>query len=91
VFWVVLHWFFLCFSGFSPLFSPLIFLFLFWVYFSFLSPKIPPFIEKLAPQPVLPLQDCYGIHERDRGQEIWSMIGFVAADFPVEPASSAQT
>jgi len=40
------------------------------------------FIEKLAPQPVLPLQDCYGIHERDRGQETWSMIGFVA-DFQV--------
>ena len=27
------------FSGFSPLFSPLIFLFLFWVYFSVLSPQ----------------------------------------------------
>jgi hypothetical protein len=79
----------------------LIFGFLFSVFFlgSFLQERRPspflcfsaPFIEKLAPQPVLPLQDCYGIHERDRGQEIWSMIGFVAADFPVEPASSAQT
>jgi hypothetical protein len=28
------------------------------------------------------LQDCYGIHERDHGQETWSMIGFVA-DFQV--------
>jgi hypothetical protein len=37
-----------------------------------------PFIEKLALPPVLPLQDCYGIHERDSGQETWSMIGFVA-------------
>jgi hypothetical protein len=41
-----------------------------------------PFIEKHAPQPVPPLQDCYGIHERDHGQETWSMIGFVA-DFQV--------
>uniref|UniRef100_A0A6M2EEP9 Uncharacterized protein n=1 Tax=Populus davidiana TaxID=266767 RepID=A0A6M2EEP9_9ROSI len=31
-----------------------------------------PFIEKIAPQPVLPLQDCYGIHDRDRGQETGS-------------------
>ena len=31
-----------------------------------------PCIEKIAPQPVLPLQDYYGIHERDRGQETGS-------------------
>jgi hypothetical protein len=46
------------------------------------------FIEKLAPQPVLPLQDCYSNHERDHGQETWSTI---CCRFPVESASSAQT
>jgi len=47
-----------------------------------------PFIEKLAPQPVLPLQDCYSNYERDHGQETWSTI---CCRFPVESASSAQT
>jgi hypothetical protein len=34
------------------------------------------------------LQDCYSNHERDHGQETWSMI---CCRFPVESASSAQT
>jgi len=66
------HWF--CFS--PLIFRPLVLGFLL------------PFIEKFAPQPVLPLQDCYSNHERDHGQETWSMI---CCRFPVESASSAQT
>jgi len=65
-------------------------------FFSVLPPLSPPlvlgfllpFIEKLAPQPVLPLQDCYSNYERDHGQETWSTI---CCRFPVESASSAQT
>jgi len=91
------------FLSFSPCIISLLWVFFllcflcFWVNFSGpFSPEILPlvlgfllhFIEKLAPQPVLPLHDCYSNHEQDHGQETWSTI---CCRFPVESASSAQT
>jgi len=70
------------FLGFIFLPPVAVFFFLFLLWF------LIPFIEKLAPQPVLPLQDCYSNYERDHGQETTSTI---CCRFPVESASSAQT
>jgi len=71
---------FQCSVFFCSVFLLSVFALFFWVPFSppLVLGFLLPFIEKLALPPVLPLQDCYGIHERDSGQETWSMIGFVA-------------